>query len=304
MALVTDGILTQKLPWGLVLIGVFLTLAIELMGLQSLPIAVGVYLPISTSCRDVRRRRGPLAGGAAGARRRAVASPRSSRGRACCSPAGSSPAARSPASPSPASPRRWCAGPTRRRSRPPTTWRTWPACRRLLGAVAASDLVGARQSSPAGGGAVPGREPLRMPPATPVSPAISARIIHAALVLGRRACSGAVAWYHPRAAPMPSEALPDRRVLYVALALVSATLFGAAAFSAGRLPASGARRHGGRMVAREPGPGAGDLVPGRGPDRCWDSSSTCSTHDFRTLLAPFIGLLLFANYRPRRLTER
>ena len=28
------------------------------------------------------------------------------------------------------------------------------------------------------------------------------------------------------------------------------------------------------------------------------------TRDFRTLLAPFIGLLLFANYRPRRLTER
>jgi putative OPT family oligopeptide transporter len=50
MALVTDGILTQRLPWGLVLIGVFLTIAIELMGLQSLPIAVGVYLPISTSC--------------------------------------------------------------------------------------------------------------------------------------------------------------------------------------------------------------------------------------------------------------
>jgi hypothetical protein len=49
MALVTDGILTQKLPWGLVLLGVFLTIAIELMGLQSLPIAVGVYLPISTS---------------------------------------------------------------------------------------------------------------------------------------------------------------------------------------------------------------------------------------------------------------
>jgi uncharacterized oligopeptide transporter (OPT) family protein len=49
MALVTDGILTRRLPWGLVLIGVFLTFAIELMGLQSLPIAVGVYLPISTS---------------------------------------------------------------------------------------------------------------------------------------------------------------------------------------------------------------------------------------------------------------
>jgi len=49
MALVTDGILTQKLPWGLVLLGVFITIAIELMGLQSLPVAVGVYLPISTS---------------------------------------------------------------------------------------------------------------------------------------------------------------------------------------------------------------------------------------------------------------
>jgi putative OPT family oligopeptide transporter len=49
MALVTDGILTRKLPWGLVLIGVFLTISIEVMGLQSLPIAVGVYLPISTS---------------------------------------------------------------------------------------------------------------------------------------------------------------------------------------------------------------------------------------------------------------
>jgi putative OPT family oligopeptide transporter len=49
MALVTDGILTQKLPWTLVLLGVFITLAIELAGLQALPVAVGVYLPISTS---------------------------------------------------------------------------------------------------------------------------------------------------------------------------------------------------------------------------------------------------------------
>ena len=49
MALIADGILTQRLPWGLVLIGVFLSIAIELMGIQSLPVAVGVYLPISTS---------------------------------------------------------------------------------------------------------------------------------------------------------------------------------------------------------------------------------------------------------------
>jgi uncharacterized oligopeptide transporter (OPT) family protein len=49
MALVVDGILTQKLPWGLILIGGFLAIAIEILGIPSLPVAVGVYLPVSTS---------------------------------------------------------------------------------------------------------------------------------------------------------------------------------------------------------------------------------------------------------------
>jgi putative OPT family oligopeptide transporter len=49
MALITDGILTHRLPWALVLLGVFITIAIELTGVQALPVAVGVYLPISTS---------------------------------------------------------------------------------------------------------------------------------------------------------------------------------------------------------------------------------------------------------------
>jgi uncharacterized oligopeptide transporter (OPT) family protein len=49
MALVVDGILTQRLPWGLVLIGAFLAIAMEIVGLPSLAVAVGVYLPISTS---------------------------------------------------------------------------------------------------------------------------------------------------------------------------------------------------------------------------------------------------------------
>ncbi len=49
MALVVDGILTQKLPWGLVLIGAFVAIVMEVLGLPSLPIAVGVYLPISTT---------------------------------------------------------------------------------------------------------------------------------------------------------------------------------------------------------------------------------------------------------------
>ncbi|MEO8619852.1 MAG: oligopeptide transporter, OPT family, partial [bacterium] len=49
MALVVDGILTQKLPWGLILVGAFLAIAMEVLGIPSLPVAVGVYLPISTS---------------------------------------------------------------------------------------------------------------------------------------------------------------------------------------------------------------------------------------------------------------
>ena len=49
MATVINGILTRKLPWGLVLIGVFLVIAVELLGIRSLPFAVGAYLPIGTT---------------------------------------------------------------------------------------------------------------------------------------------------------------------------------------------------------------------------------------------------------------
>jgi uncharacterized oligopeptide transporter (OPT) family protein len=57
MRLVVDGILTQKLSWGLILVGAFFTVALEILGLSSLPVAVGLYLPISTSA-------GIFAGGA------------------------------------------------------------------------------------------------------------------------------------------------------------------------------------------------------------------------------------------------
>ncbi len=49
MSLIIDGILTQKLPWSLVLLGVFIALVLELCGISSLPFAVGVYLPLSSS---------------------------------------------------------------------------------------------------------------------------------------------------------------------------------------------------------------------------------------------------------------
>jgi putative OPT family oligopeptide transporter len=49
MATVINGILSRKLPWGLVLIGVALVIAVELLGIRSLPFAVGAYLPIGTT---------------------------------------------------------------------------------------------------------------------------------------------------------------------------------------------------------------------------------------------------------------
>ncbi len=49
MATVINGILSRKLPWGLVLLGVFLVIAVELLGIRSLSFAVGAYLPIATT---------------------------------------------------------------------------------------------------------------------------------------------------------------------------------------------------------------------------------------------------------------
>ncbi len=49
MATVINGILTQRLPWRLVLMGVALVLAVELLGVRSLAFAVGSYLSIATT---------------------------------------------------------------------------------------------------------------------------------------------------------------------------------------------------------------------------------------------------------------
>src|SRR5262249_8293816 len=49
MALITDGILTQKLPWALVLLGVSIAVVLELVGESSLAFSVGGYLPLSSS---------------------------------------------------------------------------------------------------------------------------------------------------------------------------------------------------------------------------------------------------------------
>jgi len=49
MATIIRGLLSQDLPWGLVLVGVFLAVALELCGVRSLSFAVGSYLPIATT---------------------------------------------------------------------------------------------------------------------------------------------------------------------------------------------------------------------------------------------------------------
>jgi len=49
MSFIIEGIMTHRLPWSLVLIGVFLSVMLELLGVSSLAFAVGVYLPVSAS---------------------------------------------------------------------------------------------------------------------------------------------------------------------------------------------------------------------------------------------------------------
>jgi putative OPT family oligopeptide transporter len=49
MATIIKGLLSQNLPWGLVLVGVFISIGLELCGIRSLSFAVGSYLPIATT---------------------------------------------------------------------------------------------------------------------------------------------------------------------------------------------------------------------------------------------------------------
>jgi putative OPT family oligopeptide transporter len=49
MSYIIKGILDRQLPWALVLLGVFISITLELAGIPSLAFAVGVYLPLSAS---------------------------------------------------------------------------------------------------------------------------------------------------------------------------------------------------------------------------------------------------------------
>jgi hypothetical protein len=49
MSYIIKGILSQELPWGLVLLGVMIAIVLEISGIPSLAFAVGLYLPVSVS---------------------------------------------------------------------------------------------------------------------------------------------------------------------------------------------------------------------------------------------------------------
>jgi hypothetical protein len=140
-----------------------------------------------------------------------------------------------------------------------------------------------------------------MPASAPVSPTISARIIHAGLMLGVILFCG-VAWYVGTKVSMPVSAIPDRRVLYLGLFLVSAVLFGAAGYTAGRFtpPAAGTSQDDWWRANLSRAIAVWTLVEA---PTILGTVAYLLTHDFRTLLATFMGLFLFVNYRPSRLAE-
>ncbi|MFH1227162.1 MAG: oligopeptide transporter, OPT family [Planctomycetota bacterium] len=49
MAIIVKGIIGQSLPWMLLVVGIFIGLCVELLGISSLPFAIGLYLPFSLS---------------------------------------------------------------------------------------------------------------------------------------------------------------------------------------------------------------------------------------------------------------
>lgn len=144
--------------------------------------------------------------------------------------------------------------------------------------------------------------PATLPPPRRLGAPMSARVVHGALVLAILLFL-VVAWWVGRRYSLPHTELPERRVLYTVLFVVGGALFGAAAFTANRLP---------HRAAGEPA------------ERWWERSlprvvlvwalvegptllgvlAYLLTRDFRTLIATVAGLLLFGHYSPRRLQER
>lgn len=49
MKMIIEGVMGGELPWNLVFIGAFIAIAVEILGISSLPVAIGLYLPLELS---------------------------------------------------------------------------------------------------------------------------------------------------------------------------------------------------------------------------------------------------------------
>ena len=49
MKMIIEGVMDGNLPWGLVFIGIFIAVVIEILGISVLPVAIGLYLPLELS---------------------------------------------------------------------------------------------------------------------------------------------------------------------------------------------------------------------------------------------------------------
>lgn len=49
MKMITEGVMEGNLPWTLIFIGIFIGVAVEIMGVPVLPVAIGLYLPFELS---------------------------------------------------------------------------------------------------------------------------------------------------------------------------------------------------------------------------------------------------------------
>jgi len=126
-------------------------------------------------------------------------------------------------------------------------------------------------------------------------------MIHAALMLGV-IFFGAVAWYTGSSRSVPSSDLPERKTLYLGLFMVSAVAFSAAMYTAGRITPRDSRISNDEWWRTN----VGRVIP------VWALIEAPTllgivaylfTNDFRVLLASFIGLLFFVNYRPSRFAD-
>ena len=49
MKMLVEGIMNEELPWAMILIGVFIAIVVEILGISVLPVAIGLYLPLELS---------------------------------------------------------------------------------------------------------------------------------------------------------------------------------------------------------------------------------------------------------------